>query len=78
MLSRVFCPNTIEEVGHCKEPISEATLKKGDAFQSTQKCILGWDIDSLAHTISLPLHHVQWLNEIIIHFLNHLHISCTR
>jgi hypothetical protein len=39
-----------------KEPASVKKLKQGDAFWSTQKRILGWDLDTVAGTLSLPQH----------------------
>ena len=44
-----------------KEPASVKKLLQGDAAWSTQKTILGWDIDTVAGTISLPPHRVDWL-----------------
>ncbi len=44
-----------------KEPASVKKLLQGDAAWSTQKTILGWDIDTFAGTVSLPPHRLDRL-----------------
>jgi hypothetical protein len=50
---------------HCKDPISIKKLLKGDAAWSTQKCILGWTMFTMARTIELPSHQLARLHEIL-------------
>jgi hypothetical protein len=40
-------------------------MDKGDASWSTTKTILGWVVDTLASTITLPAHHILRLHEVI-------------
>jgi hypothetical protein len=47
------------------EPISEKKLRKGDGNWSTRKTILGWVVDSIAQTISLPSHRSERLLTIL-------------
>ena len=44
-----------------KEPSSVKKLAQGDAHWSTQKRILGWDVDTVAGTLSLPPHRCDRL-----------------
>ena len=37
-----------------KEPISLKNLRKGDAAWSTQKVVLGWEIDTIKQVLTLP------------------------
>jgi hypothetical protein len=46
------------------EPTSVKKLKKGDACWSTTKIMLGWLIDTVAQTITLPPHRVERLLDI--------------
>jgi hypothetical protein len=63
-IDSVFRPNDDLDVGR-KQPISEKKLGKGDAAWSTQKNILGWHLDTLAMSISLPPHRQARLLEIL-------------
>ena len=54
-IDKVFRPNDAQDTNR-KQPISESKLDKGDDHWSTQKVILGWLIDTVAMTISLPPH----------------------
>jgi hypothetical protein len=47
------------------EPISEKKLLKGDGNWSTRKTILGWVVDTVAKTISLPPHRSDRLLSIL-------------
>lgn len=53
--------------------ISHSKLHKGDATFSTQKPILGWDIDTHTITIAWPLQHLQNLHTLIHQFINKQH-----
>ena len=55
-IDKVFRPNDALDPSSRKEPISVKKLLKGDDHWSTQKTVLGWDIDTRAMTIALPPH----------------------
>ena len=59
-IDRVFRPN---DTGNAirKQPILQSKLGKEDDFWSTQKVMLGWLIDTVACTISLPPHRQERL-----------------
>ena len=59
-INKVFRPNDIDDVGR-RQPISQSKMNKGDDFWSTQKIMLGWLIDTVAFTISLPPHRQERL-----------------
>ena len=63
-IDSVFRPNGPGDY-HRKEPNSRKKLLQGDAFWSTQKIILGWFIDTLAMTITLPQHRQDRLLELL-------------
>ena len=48
-----------------KEPTSVKKLLQGDAAWSTQKCMLGWDIDTVCGTLLLPPHRPDRLRAIL-------------
>ena len=48
-----------------KEPASVKKLLQGDAEWSTRKTILGWDVDTVDGTISLPPHRLDRLYELL-------------
>jgi hypothetical protein len=50
---------------HRKAPISMKKLHKGDARWSTRKILLGWLVDTIAETISLPDHRADRLQLIL-------------
>jgi hypothetical protein len=50
---------------HRREPISVTKLKQGDACWSTVKKVLGWVIDSVAMTITLPQRRLTRLAELL-------------
>eukprot|EP00980_Cylindrotheca_fusiformis_P013603 scaffold3500_cov97-Cylindrotheca_fusiformis.AAC.1 len=50
---------------HRTEPISVTKLKKGDADWSTCKKVLGWIIDTVAQTITLPERRLHRLAELL-------------
>ena len=59
-IDKAFRPNDQHD-SFRKQPISESKLGKGDDCWSTQKVILGWLIDTIAMTISLPPHRQERL-----------------
>ena len=52
---------------HRKEPASVKKMLKGDAFWSTRKRILGWDLNTQAGTLQLPPHRLERLYELLRH-----------
>jgi hypothetical protein len=61
----VFRPLEPDDPIHRTEPISVKKLLKGDASWSTCKTILGWIIDSVAMTVTLPPRRLQRLGELL-------------
>lgn len=61
----VFRPLEPGDPVHRTEPISVKKLLKGDASWSTCKTILGWIIDSVAMTVTLPPRRLQRLGELL-------------
>ena len=61
----VFRPTDYYDGIHRREPVSIKKLRKGDCSWSTVKLILGWIIDTVTMTISLPPHRVTRLAEIL-------------
>jgi hypothetical protein len=64
-IDKVFRPNDAGDVGTRAEPVSLKKLDKGDGSWNTVHTILGWEIDTIAKTISLPPHRQQRLREIL-------------
>ena len=56
-------------------PISLRKLLKGDDFWSTQKVILGWFIDTVSLTISLPQHRQDKLLQILTDVISKSRVS---
>jgi hypothetical protein len=55
-----------DQVGSPRKAIVSASkVEKGDATFSTQKRILGWDIDTHAMTLHLPLHRQEKITAIV-------------
>ena len=48
-----------------KEPSSVEKLLQGDACWSTQKRMLGWDLDTVAMTLNLPPHRLERMQEVL-------------
>jgi hypothetical protein len=63
-IDRILAP--LDSVLHPQhnKPTSVKKLRKGDAYWATSKVMLGWLVDTVADTISLPPHRVQRLHEI--------------
>jgi hypothetical protein len=64
-MDRVFCPAITGKGKQRQEPISIKKLGKGEGCWSMQKQVLGWDIDTVKHTINLPPWRAKHLAEIL-------------
>jgi hypothetical protein len=64
-LDEVLRPKDQEDSDFRQEPISIKKLQKGDACWSTTKQILGWLIDTIQATVTLPPHRIKRLHAII-------------
>ena len=51
-----------------KAPVSVKKLSLGDACWATHKTVLGWDMDTRAETLNLPLHRLRRLYELLDKF----------
>jgi hypothetical protein len=49
----------------CRHTISRSKLTKGDAVFSTQKRILGWDVDTARMQLSLPAHRLHAIGALL-------------
>ncbi|CAJ1941882.1 unnamed protein product, partial [Cylindrotheca closterium] len=66
VLDSVFRPrDSTRDLPFRQEPASVKKLKKGDASWSTKKVVLGWLLDSVDKTISLPPHRIERLQTIL-------------
>ena len=61
----LFRPLCATDPIHRQEPISVSKLQKGDASWDTVKTVLGWLIDSVAMTITLPPRRLARLTELL-------------
>ena len=65
----MLCPHTYKNGIHQQEPVSIKELKQGDLSWSTTQTILGWIVNIITNTISLPQHcqesHKQILERIL-------------
>ena len=64
-IDKVFYPLSLLDKPSRREPISIKKLLKGDCSWTTVKNILGWIINTVDQTISLPRHRVERLAEIL-------------
>ena len=64
-LDKVFRPLDKHDTKFRQEPASIKKLKKGDAKWATSMTILGWLIDTINKTITLPSHRADRLLEIL-------------
>jgi hypothetical protein len=69
-LDKVFRPLDESDTKYRQEPASIKKLKQGDACWTTSKIILGWLVDTINKTISLPSHRADRLSE-ILHSIPH-------
>ena len=51
-IDELFCPNNKDDIAR-EEPISLKKLRKGDSAGSTQKVVLGWEIDTVKQFLTL-------------------------
>ncbi len=58
-----------------RQILSASKLSKGDATFSTQKCLIGWDIDTHLMTLSLPAHRLEGMSELIHSILHRKRVS---
>ena len=61
----VFRPVDGQDPSHRRAPISISKLMKGDACWTTVKTMLGWILDSVAMTLTLPPRRLQRLAELL-------------
>ena len=61
----VFRPTDFYDDVNRREPVSLKKLRQGDLSWTTIKVVLGWLIDTVAMTISLPKHRVERLADIL-------------
>jgi hypothetical protein len=64
-LDTVLRPLDSTDSAHRQEPASTKKMVKGDASWATTKVILGWMINTLDNTISLPAHRLARIREIL-------------
>jgi hypothetical protein len=64
-LDQVLRPKDAKDDEARQEPISVKKLRKGDARWSTTKPMLGWIIDTIQSTITLPPHRLERLHTIL-------------
>ena len=64
-IDSIFQPVQPDDPPSRQEPISVKKLRKGDAYWSTQKRVLGWDLDTTAETLQLPAHRLDRLSKIL-------------
>jgi hypothetical protein len=67
MLDDVFdsCPSPPR-----RHTVSLSKLAKGDAVFSTQKRILGWDLDTARMQLSLPAHRLQAIDTLLTSYMS--------
>jgi hypothetical protein len=64
-IDKVFRPNDEFDADTRAEPVSLKKLHKGDGSWNTVHTIWGWEVDTRAKTIALPLHRQARLREIL-------------
>jgi hypothetical protein len=64
-LDTVLRPHDEADSCHRQEPASTKKMVKGDSAWSMVNVILGWVVDTVANTISLPVHHLTRIREIL-------------
>jgi hypothetical protein len=73
--------NSLDRVFHDPAPtnrqqiVSASNLSKGNATFSTQKCLLGWDIDTHLMTLSLLAHCLEGMSKLIHSILHRKRVS---
>ena len=69
-IDQVFRPNDAQDTDR-REPVSVKKLLQGDGCWSTLKTILGWIVDTLAGTVSLPPHRSDRLHQLLSTYPRH-------
>jgi hypothetical protein len=64
-VDNVFCPLLVEDSPERHKPVALKKLHTGDCSWGTMKLVLGWIIDMVVMTITLPPHCVACLAEIL-------------
>jgi len=64
-LDRVLRPLHADDNPHRQEPASVKKMLKGDATWATTKLILGWIVNTIDKTLTLPTHRAERLHEIL-------------
>jgi hypothetical protein len=64
-LDTVLRPLDSADSPYRQEPASTKKMAKGESAWATVKVILGWMVDTLANTISLPEHRLARIREIL-------------
>jgi hypothetical protein len=64
-IDAVLRPNDERDTQYRAEPVSLKKLDKGDASWKTRHTILGWELDTMSNTITLPCHRKERLIEIL-------------
>jgi hypothetical protein len=64
-LDTVLRPREEADSCHRQEPASTKKMARGDSAWSTVKVILGWVVDTMANNISLPVHLLTRIREIL-------------
>jgi len=67
-IDSIFCPPDDLDDPDRKDPISEKKLRQGDGCWETSKIILGWHVDTVTETISLPPHRAARLHTLLALF----------
>lgn len=73
-IDQVLWPLEVGNPVHRKEPTSVKKLLQGDAHWITQKRMLGWDLDTVVGTLTLPPHRLERLQV----YLDRVQPPCTQ
>jgi hypothetical protein len=65
-LDSVLRPLDAGDSPYHQEPASLKKMGKGDATWTTVKTVIGWTLDTVAKTISLPAHRLSRLHELLL------------
>jgi hypothetical protein len=70
-IDRVFRPLERTDSPHRREPISVKKLLRGEAYWDTVKLVLGWIVNTVTMTLTLPPHRCERLHTILDEFPLH-------